>query len=699
MTTLDRAPSTTRDTIDPRGVVRRRARAVMRPPSTRRSCTLRCIALGLLTLGAVSLAGCSGSHTAAGGPEDASGADSGQGILKTDQGKLALSRDTMLNGVLYQGGTTVEFYESGNVATGVLATDARVPGNSTIEALAQFFKDGQIQKGVMYKAGTPVRFHSTGQLAEGTLAVDTNVQGTIHKAGTTLTYLQDGSIESTCTPAGAAAVKGMMFEAGTPLCVYTNGSIRSGTLASGISVQGTDYAVGTRVWFNDKGEVEKAVDADGVVELHLSNGPVIYGESGTEEFSKDGDLTRVKLARPISLQGVEYQPGTYLNLDASVEVTAAYFKASAAPIQGVPYRVGSTVPLQKNGLVETGELGADHTMQGLNLKGGTRVYYYDTGKVKKGTLAADTSLQGVTFKAGTLITLYKNGKVAVGTPAGEAAAFQGVRYTSDDESPEDPATRRLPYCRDKMGAVGEGAEPGPCRHEPGTLEFYESGILRGGVLAADAKVGDVPLKGGTYVRYHSNGELARGIMASDTEVDVVTCQGGEPIEFYDNGQLESAIMVKNAKILGTLYAGNSDKIKPVGGPPPESVPARVEFYASGKLKMAKLLTPMSIKGAKYQAGTAIELYEDGKVKSGTLAAHTLIRIPQGYTRVRGVAQKVGKTPGAVFKADTRVSYYPDGKIESGTLMTKTTMNGIVYPPGTTLTFEYGPIEEAGKSKK
>ena len=587
-----------------------------------------------------------------------------------NQTQRVLTQDTNIDGVLYKGGTTVVLNENGKVASGTLAQDTHIqPVEREGAPSAQFFKDGAAQTGLLLKGDTPVLFHKNGQVQEGTLATDIQTDGAIFDTGATLTFDEDGRVEKSCLKASDARVKGIKFQVGSKLCLHANGNVMMGTLGETASIHGTDYAVGTRLWFGENGEVTQAIDGQGNIEIHMPGGQVVYGVEGSESFNDAGVLNKITLSKPLDLEGVKYDSGTRIVLNDEGKVISATITVADEAVQGIPLKPGETVMLHKNGTVAGGELFEDARIRGVTYQGGTEIALYDNGRVKSGTIVNSATIQKIKLKASSEVAFYDNGRLQIGRPS-EDAKIKGIRYAG--ASAEGGAAYMLSPIEEEIETGKKNAGLEACGADPACLEFHENGNVRRGTLARHTKIQGVRFKGGTFIYFYDSGKVHAGTLLGDTILRNATYEARSTVEFYENGDLKRGVLAQPTTIFGVKYAA---------GP--------VSFHKGGRIRSATLVRAKRFDNINYKGGSVIEFHANGKVESGVLAAHTLILVPPGHTRFKGAEVSVSKSPGAIFKGGTRVTFYPTGKLHSGTLLANSDLGGgVEFPAGTEVEIEY-----------
>ncbi len=137
-----------------------------------------------------------------------------------------------------------------------------------------------------------------------------------------------------------------------------------------------------------------------------------------------------------------------------------------------------------------------------------------------------------------------------------------------------------------------------------------------GYISADTAIGGRPCRAG-WVHLHPNGTLAGFTAGQDIVLDRFTIPAGTWVHQNPQGIVTVCAFPRNVEIQGYICRGG------VGG----SEGVQAAFYPDGALKQFFAPLPVTIDGipcdsSLFQRG--IELYENGHLKSGTLASDVTI---------------------------------------------------------------------------
>ena len=112
---------------------------------------------------------------------------------------------------------------------------------------AKLKADTMIQ-GMVFKAGTTIEFYDNGKIKAGTLAQDTYIQGQLHKAGSQVSFPADEAAKKPATPIQGMVHSGFQGlldkKSGFPIDIfYKNGEIKT-VVAPYIPIEGIKYKAG-----------------------------------------------------------------------------------------------------------------------------------------------------------------------------------------------------------------------------------------------------------------------------------------------------------------------------------------------------------------------------------------------------------------------------------------------------------------------
>ena len=236
--------------------------------------------------------------------------------------------------------------------------------------------------------------------------------------------------------------------------------------------------------------------------------------------------------------------------------------------------------------------------------------------------------------------------------------------------------------------------------EDTALEYdLKSGEVDNGILAAEAKVGDVVVPAGSKI-YFQGGQLRRvelsknvffhgieftgtlsfvgsclerGKLSHDVEIGGIkftSFTDNSDIVFYASGKVKEGYLAEDTKINGLVFKKKAvvETMLGLG-----SWRSGTLFDENGAVMLSVLAYPQKINGIKFMG--QIEFYKGGKVKEGVLAGDD--PVIHGFSSVTG----------------SRISFYWSGNIESFFSKASLEFNGIKFKPLSEIT-----LYESGKIK-
>lgn len=200
-----------------------------------------------------------------------------------------------------------------------------------------------------------------------------------------------------------------------------------------------------------------------------------------------------------------------------------------------------------------------------------------------------------------------------------------------------------------------------------SLIFYPDGRFKGGTLAQDSvahiSCNTLLLPNGSEVSFYPSGKFMSGTLAGCAPVGRMSVTG--KTGFFENGLLAAARLCEAAVVDGLTLARDS----------------AVTFFASGRLQGGVLAQETQIGETRFPAGTALSFVETESGKRDRTPAPPGWRLdcatPPVDLLIRGIA----------YLASFPICFYPSGRVRTGTLAMHTVLDGILYQRGKLIAFD------------
>lgn len=250
-----------------------------------------------------------------------------------------IENNTLIQGRMFSGQTTLYFHDNGAVSSGSLASNASV-GFAILKAgLATFHPNGNIESATLaFNHNCPCGS------ADGIIDITDTA---VFAAGKTVFFYDDERIYSG-TLVSDAEIDDVRFAGGAALTLYNNGKVKEGTLAQDLERQNMFIREGSRIGFGENGMINYLSSVEDI-------------EIGSIEFQAD---------RPI---------GFYAN-GRMYEGTLADMEV----IDGHSFFAGTMLTFYENGNVRTAmlpcmtEIGEHHFLEN------TKVWFREDGGLSSG---------------------------------------------------------------------------------------------------------------------------------------------------------------------------------------------------------------------------------------------------------------------------------------------------------------------------
>jgi hypothetical protein len=301
-----------------------------------------------------------------------------------------------------------------------------------------------------------------------------------------------------------------------------------------------------------------------------------------------------------------------------------------------PYRLGS------HGHVIDAVLSERRVVQGIPCEAGERVSFVYEGGLSCATLAEDVTLGRYTFRAGSCVSFWEGGElVPAEIELREAHTIDGfpcgpgtVGFREDGSLQELVLSRAHPLTKNAGPYRGREAARGARLwfDDAGTIESIDDPLPDGGppVAPFDRPPGERPLRAvvhGVPILAHEDVELGpdgtvyRAIVAEDAVVEDIPLRGGLPVRF-DDGHVAEATLSRVLSISGATLAAGSI----------------VELWEPGALSRGVLASDQTIDGLPCRGGSEVQLFDAGGLAECTLREAVDIggiRVPAGARVRRG----------------------------------------------------------------
>lgn len=524
-----------------------------------------------------------------------------------------LQESLTLKGLFLPAGTELNFDDSGSLPFAQLSDVA-----------------AHTQNGLVFQAGTTVDFFPDFQVKSAHLAQPCEIDGARYAAGA-IAFQSDGSVDD-ATLDEESEIGGVTYASGSTIRYGDLGRVLSGTLAKDqqihVGAAMLQAQKGSWIYFNAAGDVSQLTLA-GDQEIggiwFQSGEPVMFGESG---IVQTGTLAR-DFADP-QHAGVLYGSGTQVTLypDGRVE-NATFATGNQASVRGVFYAPGSAVHYFKNGEIETAVLGANPDFDGRRAHAGNQIRFDETGRIASETLLHPTEIDGILYRDGQAVSYHSNGQLESGVLVGDTQVLPGVWAHAGDrvDYSETGALVKLSLSATARYAAMGGEDINHAVEVNGLsfsldrdLEFYDNGQVKSGrMIEASLSDGVATYAPDHDIAFYPNGNIAYATLAENARVGGYVFAADKVIYYDESGRVDAA----------TFAYDQPDRLYPEiileGG-------SAADFDRDGSVMYGTLAIAYDDGFARYAAGTATSFFDDGRVAEGTLGEElTLagITVPAG----------------------------------------------------------------------
>ncbi|MFM2153148.1 MAG: hypothetical protein RL199_1583 [Pseudomonadota bacterium] len=299
-----------------------------------------------------------------------------------------------------------------------------------------------------------------------------------------------------------------------------------------------------------------------------------------------GPFVSLTLERDVTLDGLPLEAGSVVEFERRAD-------ASAADVRGVKVVRGAT-------------LARAATVQGVALPGGAALEFLPDGALWRLRLLDDDELAGMPVSADEEVSFHPGGRLASWQPSADVVV-DGHGCSAGAEV-RLFATGRLEHCtpaEETMvgGVVVSAGEP---------TAFFESGTLAEATLGATLLRDDHVLVEGTRVSFHPNGRLRRvrspELPAAESPEVALSPQQVRGIRLVPvSGRSDDGAWFRADGTLERVVTGADFEFD---GFPVSGALGPVEFWASGRLKSARLSREAVVHGRLRQRGDRVRLERD-----------------------------------------------------------------------------------------
>lgn len=634
---------------------------------------------------------------------------------------VSLSDNTNINGVYYKTGTRVEFYENEQVRFGTLYN----PPNTS-----------QPIKGIQYKPDTIIRYHRNGVVLSGILNERTNTGNTWYKEGTLIQFYDNNRVK--CGTVFSKDGKGkqeigpVSYKDDTFVEFYGSGLVKLGMLAGNQLIKGVRYKDGTQIEYFEKDQVKRGIlfsERDGkqkvikqqkvegvdysdgtkmeyfasgkIKSIHLSDrakiGTHFYKQNTVVEFYeenskvKSGTLDTADKSGMQMVDDVACKNDTFVEFSTDGSMKSALLKEHTK-IGNYFYKNGTWVTFYGRGQVKSGVLhnlpqnGEFQIVKDVRYRNNTRIQFYNGGRTQFVWLSDTTKIKDVDYKAGTRVNFYDDGDSVRSALLCAHTTIEGYSYKARTEVEfyKSGAVKLGTLCNN---GVDSTQRVGRNNYRDNTLlEFYENKKVKSARLVENMMInGRIPCMAWTTVFFNPNDDVKRAVLSREHEFNLgnskIAVSGGSEVDFYTNENLTGFTLTAPLNWKGVIFNAGS----------------RVELNENGTTKFVFIKDEQRVNGVMLPKGTRLvyvgdkideaHLTNDGEVNDIPLKKGTIIKFRQsaglGSIKIISDGQKIKNIP---VKKNSEVSFHQNMEINIIVLGEKFPVNGVEYPRGTELTF-------------
>lgn len=265
-------------------------------------------------------------------------------------------------------------------------------------------KENKEEYSIVFPKGTTVDFYESGEIKRAILHEETKFNGMVLPEGTVV-FLAGGSFPSISMELDSGLeIDGLKCTSMEFSEYYDVVALSSVCLSEDQNVNGILLPAQTEVHFYKSGNFDR---------LKLPVESDFMGVKGIKQihFYEDGETIRsFRSCETQEIQGILLAKNmeVYFYKSGILESGAL---ADDQEIQGISLARDSRVSLYESGTLEEGMLSDDQEIQGISLARDSRVGLYESGILKKGILSDDQKIQGTVFLKGTWIEFSEFGQI------------------------------------------------------------------------------------------------------------------------------------------------------------------------------------------------------------------------------------------------------------------------------------------------
>jgi hypothetical protein len=223
--------------------------------------------------------------------------------------------------------------------------------------------------------------------------------------------------------------------------------------------------------------------------------------------------------------------------------------------QGVSFPVGSKVSLYTASKgVAAVELSENFSMNGILLKAGTSIEIWEDGTLFQFSTRDGQRVHALTFGEHEATLRFSRSGVLESINLRKPKLIHGVKFA------ENYQLEFHPNGKPSRGTLAEDQAFAGLHLKAAEVQFFPSGKIRQAKLAKESKFREFVLRGDPNpanpndVEFWENGILKRGILGANANVQGYICGPG-PITFFETGKVRTLTIGDHRKVFLNAYAG------------------------------------------------------------------------------------------------------------------------------------------------